>query len=236
MKFFLSIFFVVAVGLCFGQSTDKTKVQVQAIHHASMLITYNDLNIFIDPSGDWKDYEPLAKPDLILITHTHGDHFNPELVGKLRSEKTSIIGSKAAINQLGYGIVMENGETLTSKGIKIEAIAAYNTTEERKQNHERGVGNGYVLTLGNERVYISGDTEDIREMRNLKNIDHAFVCMNLPFTMTPEQAASAVLDFKPKKVYPYHYSQKNGFSDIEKFKSMVAQDKNIELIFLKWYN
>ena len=200
------------------------------------MLKYNDLSILVDPSGDWKDFESFPEPEIILITHTHGDHLNHELVGKLKSEKTSIIGSKAAIKQLGYGIVMENEETLTSKGIKIEAIAAYNTTEERKQQHERGVGNGYVLTLGKERVYISGDSEDIREMRNLKNIDHAFVCMNLPFTMTPEQAASAVLDFKPKKVYPYHYSEKKGFSNIEKFQSLVAEDKTIDVIFLKWYN
>ncbi len=236
MKFKIFCLFLISFGFCYGQKTEKTMIQIIPIHHATLMLKYIDLNILVDPSGDWNDFQSLPRPDLILITHTHGDHLNPELVGKLKSETTSIIGSKAAINQLGYGIVMENEETLTSKSVKIEAIPAYNTTEERKQKHERGVGNGYVLTLGKERVYISGDTEDIREMRNLTNIDHAFVCMNLPFTMTPEQAASAVLEFKPKKVYPYHYSQKNGFSDIEKFKSLVAENNNIEVVFLKWYN
>jgi L-ascorbate metabolism protein UlaG (beta-lactamase superfamily) len=111
----------------------------------------------------------------------------------------------------------------------------YNTTSDRLNFHPKSVGNGYVVTLNNERVYISGDTEDIPEMRSLKNIDYAFICINVPYTMTPEQAASAVLEFKPKHVYPYHYRQKDGFSNIGKFRELVSVNPNIEVIFLKWY-
>lgn len=120
--------------------------------------------------------------------------------------------------------------------VAIEAIPMYNLREEALKFHEKGRGNGYILTLGGERVYISGDTEDIPEMRNLENIDIAFVCMNLPYTMTVESAASAVLDFKPKKVYPYHYRGTEGLSDVGKFKTLVNEgDSSIDVIQLDWY-
>ena len=131
---------------------------------------------------------------------------------------------------------MNNGQTAVVKDINVEAIPMYNLREEALKFHEKGRGNGYVLTFGDERVYISGDTEDIPEMRNLKNIDKAFVCMNLPYTMPVESAASAVLDFKPKTVYPYHFRGTEGLSDVEKFKSIVNEgnpDINVEL--LEWY-
>jgi L-ascorbate metabolism protein UlaG (beta-lactamase superfamily) len=111
----------------------------------------------------------------------------------------------------------------------------YNLTEDRLNFHVKGRGNGYVITLKEERIYISGDTEDIVEMRNLKEIDYAFICMNLPYTMTVEQAASAVLEMKPKIVYPYHYRGQGGFSDIEKFRDLVSEDEDIEVCFLEWY-
>lgn len=120
--------------------------------------------------------------------------------------------------------------------VAIEAIPMYNLRKEALKFHEKGRGNGYILTLGGERVYISGDTEDIPEMRNLENIDIAFVCMNLPYTMTVESAASAVLDFKPKKVYPYHYRGTEGLSDVGKFKTLVNEgDSSIDVIQLDWY-
>src|SRR5690606_35682669 len=132
--------------------------------------------------------------------------------------------------------VLSNGEQSSLKNVQIEGIPMYNLREEALKFHEKGRGNGYVLTLGGKRVYISGDTEDIPEMRQLKNIDIAFVCMNLPYTMTVESAASAVLDFKPKKVYPYHYRGTEGLSDVETFKTLVNQgDKSIEVVQLDWY-
>lgn len=133
-------------------------------------------------------------------------------------------------------VIMNNGETKNIDGISIEAIPMYNLRKEALKFHNKGRGNGYVLTLGTKRLYFSGDTEDIPEMRSLKNIDKAFICMNLPWTMTVESAADAVLDFVPKQVYPYHYRGKEEFSDVEKFKKIVnAANKNIEVIQLDWY-
>lgn len=212
------------------------EIKITPVHHASLIIEYGQLTIFIDPASDIEKFNSFAEPDIILITHTHGDHLNPELINTLKSDKTSVIGSKAAIDQIGYGIYLMNGEKKIVKGVNIEAIPAYNTSEERLRYHPVGVGNGYVLNLGVERLYISGDTEDTKEMRALKNIDYAFVCMNLPFTMTPEQAASAVLEFKPKKVFPYHYSQDKGYSDIKLFNKLVTEGSSTEVVLLDWYN
>jgi L-ascorbate metabolism protein UlaG (beta-lactamase superfamily) len=127
--------------------------------------------------------------------------------------------------------VLANGETKSLHEIKIEAVPMYNLTQERLKFHDKGRGNGYVLRLGGKRVYISGDTEDIPEMRALKNIDVAFVCMNLPYTMDVTQAASAVREFRPRIVYPYHYRG----SDVEKFKSLVGNDRDVEVRLRDWY-
>jgi len=133
-------------------------------------------------------------------------------------------------------IVLDNGKTTTVNKHTIEAIPMYNLREEALKFHAKGRGNGYVITLGEERIYISGDTEDIPEMRALKNIDKAFVCMNLPYTMPIESAASAVLEFKPKQVYPYHFRGTEGFSDVTLFKTIVNNGNNdIEVIQLNWY-
>ncbi len=133
-------------------------------------------------------------------------------------------------------MTLKNGQSYSDDGILIEAIPMYNLREEALKFHEKGRGNGYILTIEDQRIYISGDTEDIPEMRNLKNIDKAFVCMNLPYTMTVESAAGAVLDFKPKTVYPYHYRGTNGLSDIAKFKSLIeAKNDEIEVKLLNWY-
>ena len=131
---------------------------------------------------------------------------------------------------------MINGSKVDYDVFSVEAIPMYNLRDEALKYHPKGRGNGYVLTFGKERVYISGDTEDISEMRELKNIDKAFICMNLPYTMTVENAAKAVLDFKPKQVYPYHYRGTEGYSDIEKFKSIINENsKAIEVTELNWY-
>lgn len=132
---------------------------------------------------------------------------------------------------------MNNGDIKSIHNIIIEAIPMYNLREEALKFHEKGRGNGYVITLGKERIYISGDTEDIPEMRALQNIDKAFVCMNLPWTMTVESAADAILEFKPKTIYPYHYRGSNGMSDVEKFKSLVnTENKDINVTLLNWYS
>lgn len=221
---------------CFGQPNSDSELKFIPIKHASLIIQYKGMNIYIDPADDIEKYKTYPAPDLVFITHTHGDHFNPELLSFICTDSTTVIGNEKAISVLGYGMTMKNREKTVCRGLPVEAVAMYNTTEERLIHHPEGDGNGYIITFGDERVYISGDTEDTQEVRNLKHIDYAFLCMNLPFTMSPEQAASAVINFNPKKVYPYHYSQKEGFADIEKFKQIVNKNSNSEVIFLKWYD
>lgn len=234
MKTILTILFTALVLQLFASDD----IKIHPIQHATFFIEYGDLHILVDPAGDFERIKSFPTPDIILVTHTHGDHMNPELIYKIKGDNTTVIGNRDAINQLRYGIYMMNFEKKKVKGIGIEAFPMYNTTADRLNYHPKGNGNGYVLQFENERVYISGDTEDIKEMRELKNIDHALLCMNLPFTMTPRQAASAVADFMPKKVYPYHYSQKDGFASVEQFKELVQEacDSDVEVILLDWYD
>ena len=222
--------------LSFQYSGYTQEIKFFPIHHASLVIEYGGLTIFVDPASDLEKFKTYPSPDIVLITHSHGDHLNPELLNEIRSENTNVVGNKTSIDQLGFGQYLMNGEKKMVKGVYIEAIAAYNTTEDRLIYHKKGDGNGYIISLGSERVYISGDTEDTKEMRALKNIDYAFICMNLPYTMTPEQAASAVIEFKPKKVYPYHYRQGEGFSDIKLFNKLVTEGSSTEVVLADWYN
>jgi L-ascorbate metabolism protein UlaG (beta-lactamase superfamily) len=218
-----------------AQNLNEQQVKFYPVVHATMVIEYGNLTIFIDPAADIEKLRSFSPPDLILITHTHGDHLNPEMIEQIKSEETLIVGNKAAINQLGNGIYLMNHEKKFVRGIEVEAVPMYNITENRLHYHPKGDGNGYIITLGNERIYISGDTENTKEVLALKDIDHAFLSINLPFTMTPEQAASAVIKFQPKKVYPYHYSQGQGFADLEKFKTLVNESCSTEVVLLDWY-
>src|SRR4029079_8925871 len=161
---------------------------------------------------------------------------NADTLKAVARENTKIVVPKAVAEQLppelkSKAVVIADGEEKEVQGVGIEAVPMYNLTADRLKFHSKGRGNGYVLTLGGKRIYISGDTEDIPEMRALKNIDVAFVCMNLPYTMTVEQAASAVKEFKPKIIYPYHY----GKSDTEKFKQLVGSDSGVEVRLRDWY-
>lgn len=216
--------------------TSNGDLVIQPINHATLALGWNNKTIFIDPVGGAKRFEGLPRPDLILVTDIHGDHLDVPTLSSVVTEKTKLVVPKAVAEKLSAplvknAIVINNGETKTIADIKIEAVPMYNTSPERLRFHNKGRGNGYVLTLGGKRVYLSGDTEDIPEMRALKNIDVAFVCMNLPYTMTEEQAASAVREFKPKIVYPYHYKG----SDLEKFKKLVGADSGVEVRLQNWY-
>lgn len=226
-------FLLIAMYSSLGQ--ERKQLSFHPIKHASLVITYGELIIYVDPANEFEAFSKFRAPDLVLFTHTHGDHFHKESMDRLKAEHTRVIGNQLAIEQLGYGTILQNGDETIFETIKIEAIAAYNNTEERMRFHPKGVGNGYVLTLGNERVYISGDTEDISEMRALKHIDHAFVCMNLPYTMTPEQAADAVIEFQPRNVYPYHYRQSGGFANVDSFTQTVKQQGKSTVLLLNWY-
>ncbi len=216
-------------------STSAGELKIIPINHATLALRYGGQTILVDPVGDKSRYAGLGKPQLILITDIHGDHFNQQVLTALCGDETKLVASAAVAEQLSEGLhkrttVMSNGQHAVV-GIPIEAIAAYNLSAERQKYHPKARGNGYVLTIGDKRVYISGDTEDIPEMRSLKNIDIAFVCMNLPYTMDVEQAAQAVRSFKPKVVYPYHCRG----SDLNKFKELVRIEAGVEVRLRDWY-
>ena len=222
-------------------NTTKTSFSVTPISHATMVLVWDDTVIYVDPVGGAQVFEGQPKADLILVTDIHGDHLNVETLAAVTNADSKIIMPQACVDKLPESFkapisVLNNGETQDHFGISTLAIPMYNLREEDKSKHIPGRGNGYVLEKDGKRVYISGDTEDIPEMRNLKDIDVAFVCMNLPYTMTVESAADAVLAFKPNTVYPYHYRGADGLSDVSKFKELVTSgDSNINVIQLDWY-
>lgn len=227
------------------QQEEETPVQnapeIHPVSHATAVINWDDTTIYLDPVGGAEVFKGMDKPNLVLITDIHGDHLDAKTLNALKLGDTKIIVPKAVKDELpksfsGNLEIVNNGETVEEQGLSIKAIPMYNLREEAKQFHAKGRGNGYVLEKDGVRLYIAGDTEDIPEMRNLKNIDIALVPMNLPYTMTVEKAADAVLEFAPKKVYPYHYRGKDGKSDVQKFKELVGKgNKDIEVVLTDWY-
>ena len=199
----------------FQTDTFKTKggkeVVVTAIKHASLRIQYDGLEIQVDPVARYApetDYLKFPKADVILVTHEHFDHFDRDTIATLRKDGTEIVANPVVQKMLGFGTALANGESrVLAKGIKLDAVPAYNTTPGHTQFHPKGRDNGYVLTIDGLRIYIAGDTEDIPEMASLKDIDVAFLPCNQPYTMTPEQVAKAARKIKPKVLFPYHYSQ-----------------------------
>ena len=220
----------------------ESSINITPIEHATFVMTYKDAVIYVDPVGGAEAFKGQPKPNLILVTDIHGDHLNVET---LKAFNAPVIAPQAAVDQMPASAninstVLNNGATksldIGGSTITLEAIPMYNLREEALKFHPKGRGNGYVLTLGEERIYISGDTEDIPEMRELKDIDMAFVCMNLPYTMTVERAADAVLEFKPAQVYPYHYRGRPDVSDVSKFRELVNEgNPEIEVVQLDWY-
>jgi len=228
---FSSVFFS-AIAQRSGPDTLGTKIGflvIQPIQHASA-----------DPSNA-DNYKGLNPPDIILITDIHGDHFDIKTIDAVKKAETVLVVPQVVADKLPdadkvHMVVLKNGDQTRQSGITIQAIPMYNLPESPTAMHTKGRGNGYVLDIGGKLIYISGDTQGIPEMRALKNIDVAFVCMNLPFTMDIKEAADAVLAFKPKIVYPYHYRGRNGLSDVNAFKTMVqAGDRNIEVRLRNWY-
>ncbi|NNK39844.1 MAG: MBL fold metallo-hydrolase [Winogradskyella sp.] len=224
-----------------SSSGAKDTVKVIPISHGSLILEIADNTIYIDPTGGAEAYTNYKIPTIVLITDIHGDHLNLDTLNGLDLSNSLIIAPQAVIDKLPASMksttkVFNNDDTFKSEVLSITAIPMYNLREETLKFHPKGRGNGYIVEASGERIYISGDTEDIPEMRSLQNIDKAFVCMNLPYTMTIERAASAVLDFKPIEVFPYHYRGTNGFSDVEAFKQMVeSENKGITVTLLKWY-
>jgi len=248
MKVTLFVLLVLLAGQSLAQrpapdviETSKGALSIQPLLHATLALTWNGKTIYADPQGGAKVFEGIAIPDLIVITDIHGDHFNPETLQAINTSQAIIIAPQAVADKFPDNLkskvtVVNNGQTITKLDISITAIPMYNLPESAESRHTKGRGNGYVLTFGNKSVYISGDTSGITEMRALKNIDVAFVCMNLPFTMNIDEAASAVLDFKPKVMYPFHYRGQNGLNDVEGFKKLVnASNPAIDVRLRNWY-
>lgn len=221
--------------------TNKGDLTIHPIEHATLVLTWDNKTIYVDPTGGAEAFASMAKPDIILITDIHGDHMNPETLDAIETEGAVFVVPQAVADQLpekykSKAKVIANGESMTEAGIPIKAVPMYNLPESADAKHVKGRGNGYVLNLGNKNIYISGDTEGVPEVRGLKNIDVAFLSMNLPYTMDIDQAVSTTLDFKPKIIYPYHYRGQDGLADVEGFKQQVnAKNKNIEVRLLDWY-
>jgi L-ascorbate metabolism protein UlaG (beta-lactamase superfamily) len=207
-------------------------VKITPIRHASMMIEAGGKVIHVDPWSQG-NFDGLPKADLILITDIHPDHLDQAAIDKIRKNGTVFIAPQAVAKTIADAKVIRNGESTTWDQWAIEAVPMYNLKRGPSPGtfyHDKGRGNGYILTYGGTRFYISGDTEGIPEMRALKNIDVAFVCMNLPYTMTPEEAAGAVRAFHPKVVYPYHYRG----SDTKAFEKALA-GTGIEVRLRNWY-
>ena len=223
------------------EENQESAIKIIPIEHASTILEWKHITIYIDPVGGATAFKGQKQPDLILITDIHGDHFSLETLKALNTKKSKIIVPQAVADKMPIDFtpildVLNNGDSKDRYGITVKAIPMYNLREEALKFHTKGRGNGYVITIGEERIYFSGDTENIPEMRALVNIDKAFICMNLPYTMTPESAADAVLAFKPKQVYPYHFRGRPDVSDVSKFKTIVnAGNSEIEVIQLDWY-
>ena len=193
-------------------TASHTPVDITLIKHGTLAISYKDITLHIDPvSGYGKptDYATeFPKADVILITHEHGDHLDPEAIAALTGPETILILNETSRDKIGSGQAMHNGESRKLPGgINLEAVPAYNTTPGREKFHPRGNGNGYVLTIENLKIYVAGDTEDVPEMAELKDIDVAFLPVNQPYTMTPEQCIAAAKVICPKVLIPYHFGQ-----------------------------
>jgi len=194
-------------------TTAQGELVINFVNHASLFFEYDGKIIHIDPVSRMGNYETYPKADLIFITHHHGDHLDLNAIDLIKKENTKIILTekcKELSENLSDFIIMKNGDVLTINGLEIEAITAYNIEHKRPNGepfHMKGEGNGYIITFSDKRVYIAGDTENTDEMKLLKNIDIAFLPMNLPYTMTPEMVADAAKTFRPKVLYPYHYGE-----------------------------
>ncbi len=190
--------------------TSEGDLKITFLGHGTLMFQFKGKIIHIDPVGRQADYSKLPKADLIFITHEHGDHLDAKVVAMIRKESTDLILTETCSLQIKDGTIMGNGDSGTLQGIKVEAVPAYNIKNMRGPGapfHPKGQGNGYILTFGNKRVYVAGDTENTPEMKALRGIDIAFLPMNLPYTMSPEMVADAALAFQPEILYPYHYGE-----------------------------
>jgi len=208
--------------------TSAGDLKITFIGHGTLMFEFGGKVIHVDPWTKLADYGTLPKANLVLVTHEHQDHLDLGALKKVRSDKTPCVLTEICTKKVEGGTVMHNGDTKTVEGIKIEAVPAYNLVHKRDNGqpfHPKGQGNGYILTFGDKRVYVAGDTENTPEMKALKEIDIAFLPMNLPYTMTPEMVADAAKAFKPKILYPYH----TGETDLGKITDLMKDAPAIEV-------
>jgi L-ascorbate metabolism protein UlaG (beta-lactamase superfamily) len=209
-------------------TTSEGDLKIMFIGHGSLMFAFKNHIIHVDPYSKAADYKTLPPADIILITHEHSDHLDAKALAPVKKTATKMIMTQLCFDKLKEGAVMKNGDTKTESGITIEAVPAYNIVNKRADGqayHPKGSGNGYILTFGDKRIYIAGDTENVPEMKALKNIYCAFLPMNLPYTMTPEMTADAAKTLKPKILYPYHF----GDTDTSKLVALLKSEKNIEV-------
>ena len=219
----LSLSVVMGAGLASAQAPSQTDtfptsagdLRVSFIGHGTLMFEHAGRVIHVDPVSHYANYPSLPKADIVLVTHEHGDHLDPKAIEALRKADTMVFGNAASAAEATGVTAMKNGDSRTVKGVRVEAVPAYNVS---KAFHPKGAGNGYVITFGDKRVYVAGDTENVPEMAGLQKIDIAFLPMNLPFTMTPEAVAAAAKSFTPKVLCPYHY----GSTDTSKLSALLA--------------
>jgi L-ascorbate metabolism protein UlaG (beta-lactamase superfamily) len=198
------------------------------IGHGTLMLEHGGLTIHVDPWSRLADYTALPDADLILITHHHGDHLDLAAIAEIRTDSTAVIATARCAGQLPGAVVMANGDSSTAKGVRIEAVPAYNIVHKRPSGepfHPLGEGNGYVLTFGDTRVYVAGDTENIPEMDRLAGVDITFLPVNLPYTMTPEMAADAARRLQTKVLYPYHFGQ----TDVTQLQELLKDQPGIDV-------
>ncbi|MGD9031390.1 MAG: MBL fold metallo-hydrolase [Desulfobacteraceae bacterium] len=228
---FLGSFSFVTVAGGFETDTIKTsagKLEITFIGHGTLIFSFEGRVIHVDPWTRLADYSKMPKAHIILITHQHRDHLDLRALEFVRTEQTALVLTEICAGKVKGGIVMHNGDVKTVGGLKIEAVPAYNLVHMRSPGvpyHPKGQGNGYVITFGDKRVYVAGDTENTPEMKALKDIDVAFLPMNLPYTMTPEMVADAARAFKPKVLYPYHFGQ----TDTSELVKQLKDVKEVEV-------
>jgi L-ascorbate metabolism protein UlaG (beta-lactamase superfamily) len=216
-------------------ATTAGDVLIHPVEHASFVMQWDGKTIYNDPVGGAPAFAGIPKADLVLIGHRHRDHWSSSTVNDIIRAETVFVAPLDVHNQMSLPFkerttVLANGESTDLLGLKITAIPAYNS------NHPQGRDNGYIVTIGGRRLYMSGDTGDIAEMRALENIDVAFVAMNIPYTMSVDQAASAIREFQPAVVYPYHYRNGDGsFADFGRLQTLLGDDLPIELRLRDWY-
>jgi L-ascorbate metabolism protein UlaG (beta-lactamase superfamily) len=208
--------------------TSAGDLTVTFVGHGSLVLAQGGKTIQVDPFGRLADYSTLPKADLVLITHSHGDHLDPAALAAIRRPDTQVVVAPDCEGKVEGAIIMANGEKKTVAGVEIAAVPAYNLVHKRPDGtpfHPKGRGNGYVLTFGDTRVYVAGDTENIPEMKALEGIAVAFLPMNVPYTMTPEMVADAARAFRPRILYPYHF----GDTDTSRLVALLRDEKGIEV-------